>query len=134
MDANDHNTDDAAHTDLYSNGDAFTLTLNNDSTNPCSSYTNAGSAANLCWYSLYGTGSSVDWSSSNIAISSFPHNDLGKDFRFNLRILHHMGEGDSQTTRFYDSYYWYRVNRITIAFPYIVGCPLGEFFIEPCSL
>jgi len=124
MDAQDHNTDDAAHTDLYSNGDAFTLTLNNDSTNPCSSYTNAGSAANLCWYSLYGTGSSVDWSSSNIAISSFPHNDLGKDFRFNLRILHHMGEGDSQTTRFYDSYYWYRVNRITIAFPYIVGCPL----------
>ena len=24
---------------------------------------------------------------ANVAISSFPHNELGKDFRFNIRIL-----------------------------------------------
>ena len=27
------------------------------------------------------------------AVSSFPHNDLGQDFRFNIRILHHGGRG-----------------------------------------
>lgn len=27
------------------------------------------------------------------AISSFPHNELGKDFRFNIRTLHNMGNG-----------------------------------------
>merc|ERR1711990_652096 len=27
------------------------------------------------------------------AVSSFPHNDLGRDFRFNIRILHHGGRG-----------------------------------------
>jgi len=123
MNGNDHNNADVNHTDLYSNGDAFTLTLYNDDTNPCTSRSNAlSSNNNECWYSLYST-SADDWENSetNVAISSFPHNDLGKDFRFNLRILHHLGEGDSG--HFYDSYYWYRVNQITIVFPYIVSCP-----------
>merc|ERR1711937_16606 len=43
-----------------------------------------------------------------IAISSFPHNELGKDFRFNLRILHDTNG---------ESYYWYKVNNIVITFP-----------------
>jgi hypothetical protein len=30
---------------------------------------------------------------SMAAVSSFPHNDLGQDFRFNIRILHHGGRG-----------------------------------------
>ena len=30
---------------------------------------------------------------SMAAVSSFPHNDLGKDFRFNIRILHYGGRG-----------------------------------------
>ena len=30
---------------------------------------------------------------SHAAVSSFPHNDLGQDFRFNLRILHYGGRG-----------------------------------------
>merc|ERR1719327_52171 len=101
------------------------------------------------------------------AVSSFPHNDLGQDFRFNIRILHYGGRGFpyyfggntssnkylaaddggqgnvpsgvalgtvSDTTDFsifntqirylaQDSYYWYKVNTIQIAFPSYVRCP-----------
>lgn len=32
-------------------------------------------------------------SGRGFAISSFPHNELGKDFRFNIRTLHNMGNG-----------------------------------------
>lgn len=32
-------------------------------------------------------------SGRGFAISSFPHNELGKDFRFNIRTLHNMGDG-----------------------------------------
>jgi hypothetical protein len=122
MNGNDHSNSDPNHTDLYSNGSAFSLLLNADSTNPCADYASATNS-NKCWYSLYDTTSNTsnNWSSTNIAISSFPHNDLGKDFRFNLRILHHIGEGNAAL--FYDSYYWYRVNKITITFPYVVSCP-----------
>lgn len=61
------------------------------------------------------------WSSNTFAISSFPHNELGKDFRFNLRILH--AESDDGVTG-YDSYYWYHVNEITITFPHAVSYAL----------
>ena len=40
------------------------------------------------------TGIGVPKSSGRgFAISSFPHNELGKDFRFNIRTLHNMGNG-----------------------------------------
>ena len=97
---------------------------------------------------------------SMAAVSSFPHNDLGQDFRFNIRILHHGGRGYpyyfmgnanvglvtedtaldvedgtvSTSTNFsitspqiqylaQDSYYWYKVNTVQIAFPSYVRCP-----------
>jgi hypothetical protein len=104
---------------------------------------------------------------SMAAVSSFPHNDLGQDFRFNIRILHYGGRGfpylftgnaveannvlttgASRTTvpggvtagdvgidnnftimstnikyLAQDSYYWYKVNTVQIAFPSYVRCP-----------
>jgi hypothetical protein len=63
------------------------------------------------------------WSADLFAISSFPHNELGKDFRFNLRILH--AEKDAATGgTAHESYYWYHVNEITIEFPHAVSYAL----------
>jgi len=117
--SNDHNIDDDFHTDLYSNGDNFSLAI--DTTSTCT-YTDLGS--NACYMSKYVRSSNAatdDWAFTRLAISSFPHNDLGKDFRFNVRMMHHLGEGDSE--EFYDSYYFYRVNTISIQFPASVSCP-----------
>lgn len=100
------NTDETLHTDLYAPNDDFSF-----------------SAATADWYSTYTAatnGESGSWA-EKVAISSFPHNDLGKDFRFNIRILHKMGEGDQAEA--IDSYYWYKVNDVIIVFPQIVGCP-----------
>ena len=72
------------------------------------------------WYSTY-TETSVDagtWSADLVAISSFPHNELGKDFRFNLRILQR-ADDDAE-----ESYYWYKVNTIEIEFPQHVSYAL----------
>jgi hypothetical protein len=113
---NDH------HTDLYSNGEAFTLSLENTATD-CDSYAEIGSSFAQCYSSKYPQTNNAgdDWTFAQFAISSFPQNDLGKDFRFNLRMMHHLGEGDS--FEFYDSYYFYRVDRIIITFPTTVSCP-----------
>ena len=54
---------------------------------------------------------------NHIAVSSFPHNELGKDFRFNLRI---MMKGSS--SRLF--YYWYKINSVTITFPHYVAYAL----------
>lgn len=89
------------HTDAVAAGSAFKIDLVTTAT----------------WLSTYGTS---DWSAAKVALSSFPHNDLGKDFRFNIRILHQMGEGDKNEV--VDSYYFYRVNTVTIVFPHRVGC------------
>lgn len=97
-------------TDLYSGGYAFSI-IPGDNTS--------------VWYSVY-TATDQDngtWA-TYAAVSSFPHNDLGKDFRFNVRVLHHGGNGDpSDTTTGKDSYYFYRINKIDITFPYTVRCP-----------
>jgi len=119
--SNDHNTNDDNHTDLYSNGEAFTLSIHDDASQ-CQTYAAIGTAD--CYASKYqstGDGTDTQWTFIQFAISSFPHNDLGKDFRFNLRMMHHLGEGDS--SEFFDSYYFYRVNTITITFPTTVSCP-----------
>lgn len=109
------------HTDLYSNGEQFTLSVENTSTD-CDTYAELGSGT-VCYSSKYAQSntSTDDWSFIQFAISSFPQNDLGKDFRFNLRMMHHLGEGDSN--EFFDSYYFYRVDKITITFPSTVSCP-----------
>jgi hypothetical protein len=125
---NDHNLDDEYHTDLYSNGDSFVLSFNDDA-GQCADYSNIGPGnGDTCFNSKYVQNdpavASDDWTFIQFGISSFPHNDLGKDFRFNLRMLHHLGEGDS--FEFYDSYYFYRVNTITITFPYTVSCPYEQ--------
>jgi len=62
---------------------------------------------------------------SGVAISSFPHNQLGADFRFNVRTLHEFGHGfqdaiHSSDNRA-DSYFWYAVDTITITFPHFVS-------------
>lgn len=93
-------------TDNYSGGYAFNI--------------GAGNAAGEQWYSTYTTNT---WTANYAAVSSFPHNDLGKDFRFNVRILHKGGDGDPSDGTGKDSYYFYRVNRIDIDFPYDVRCP-----------
>ena len=60
-----------------------------------------------------------------VAISSFPHNQLGADFRFNLRTLHEFGHGFQDaihaTPNKADSYFWYAVDTITITFPHRVS-------------
>jgi hypothetical protein len=73
------------------------------------------------------------------SISSFPHNELGKDFRFNIRTLHNMGAGVAKsfqrisalsgdaaathlsTSSMVWSYYMYAVDTIKIAFPEFVA-------------
>lgn len=75
------------------------------------------------------------------AISSFPHNELGQDFRFNIRTLHNMGMGVSKMAQMQAnrlaslqspngvidrnvaiwSYYMYAVDTIKIAFPEYVA-------------
>lgn len=115
----DANRDEDHHTDLYANGDSFTLTIENTA-GACDSYAEL-TTSSVCYSSKYAQGAGTDWSHTNFAISSFPQNDLGKDFRFNLRMMHHLGEGDAN--EFFDSYYFYRVDKITIVFPAIVSCP-----------
>jgi len=72
------------------------------------------------WYSTYTATDANNgaWLANLAAISSFPHNELGKDFRFNLRILQ---KADSDAE---ESYYWYKVNDITITFPEFVSYAL----------
>ncbi|CBY30737.1 unnamed protein product [Oikopleura dioica] len=73
------------------------------------------------WHSTYvaDTASAGTWT-GNFAISSFPHNELGKDFRFNLRIL----TKASTDLEIPESYYWYKVNTIEITFPHAVAYAL----------
>jgi len=88
----------------------------------------------------------VKWSEDHdLVVSSFPHNNLGKDFRFNLRVLQGalasaLGaatdpETQSKSTGFftatkigvnqvYRSYYFYKINQIDIRFPYYVAYAL----------
>merc|ERR1712210_260132 len=98
------NTNEAYHTDLYAAATDITIVID------------AGQ-----WYSTLGdiVSGAAPWT-EKVAISSFPQNDLGKDFRFNIRILHKMGEADQAEA--VDSYYWYKVNKVTITFPATVGC------------
>jgi len=63
-----------------------------------------------------------------LAISSFPHNQLGKDFRFNIRTLHTMGDGHHRANRRAPgsnltaySYFFYAINQIVITFPEYVA-------------
>lgn len=98
--------------DYYSPGSAFTITQGGDN-DPAND--NFGQ-----WYSVYG--GTDAWTTEMAAVSSFPHNDLGKDFRFNVRILHKGGEGDPQAGN-KDSYYWYKVDEIKMQFPDVVRCP-----------
>jgi len=83
------------------------------------------------WYSTYTSVSTTSgtWAAKP-AISSFPHNDLGKDFRFNIRVLHKGGEGDPSAAGTKDSYYFYKINQIDITFPYTVRCPKEETHVN----
>jgi len=63
-----------------------------------------------------------------LAISSFPHNQLGKDFRFNIRTLHQMGDGyqraelrETGSSETAYSYFFYAISSIQITFPEYVG-------------
>jgi hypothetical protein len=100
-----HNVEDTV-TDNYSAGGAFEV--------------RPGTSTAEEWYSTYG---GTDAWTEQAALSSFPHNDLGKDFRFNVRVLHRGGDGDPTNAAGKDSYYFYKINEITIVFPYDVRCP-----------
>jgi len=104
----------ATATDNYSGGYAFSVGAGG-----------AGGASDTDeeWYSVFDPTATDTWITNYAAVSSFPHNDLGKDFRFNVRILHRGGDGDPRDLTGKDSYYFYRVNRIDIDFPYDVKCP-----------
>lgn len=123
MFANGHNVDNVntrgLSTPNYSGGYAFLITQG---------AANAAANDNVGqWYSQYG--GTDAWSKKMGAVSSFPHNDLGKDFRFNVRVLHKGGLGDPSqdpatcTTTCKDSYYWYKVDEIELTFPHTVRCP-----------
>jgi hypothetical protein len=91
-----------------------------------------------------GGASTVDWSQNHdLVVSSFPHNNLGKDFRFNLRVLQgaltstaitgtssnwatqaFFYEAKSPANQIYRSYYFYKINQIDIRFPYYVAYAL----------
>merc|ERR1719394_1184623 len=89
----------------------------------------------------------VNWSKDHdLVVSSFPHNNLGKDFRFNLRVLQGAMATDPATgestslasakdaafftatkkgaNQIYRSYYFYKINQIDIRFPYYVAYAL----------
>merc|ERR1712013_638625 len=83
---------------------------------------------------LYSTSGPVSWgATSDLVVSSFPHNNLGKDFRFNLRVLmrtHNAATaratvnlGGANTSPFH-SYYFYKINEISIEFPFNVAYAL----------
>jgi len=57
--------------------------------------------------------------SGGFSVSSFPHNELGKDFRFNLRIL--LADANTPARKMY---YLYKINQITITFPEAVAYAL----------
>ena len=91
-------------------------------------------------YDVNGSGGTVPWSADHdLVVSSFPHNNLGKDFRFNLRVLQgalatNPGQASSHADFFsatktganqvYRSYYFYKINQIDIRFPYFVAYAL----------
>ena len=56
-------------------------------------------------------------SGRGFAISSFPHNELGKDFRFNIRTLHNMGNGVAKQ--------YYQIQNLKIGDGLEVGQTLG---------
>ena len=103
--------------------------------NPWSLYDAEGGVDS--WYNENHDGGSavVDWSVNvDLAVSSFPHNNLGKDFRFNLRVLQGMKDTagrapqsaafkNDNNTQFY-SYYFYKINQIDIEFPFPVAYAL----------
>lgn len=95
-----------ASSDLYEPGSSFKLILDGGSS----------------WKSSYDSAGD-NWSTHFPAVSSFPHNDLGKDFRFNIRVLHGMGLGGTEfdAGNQFDSYYHFRTNKISINFPKRVG-------------
>ena len=82
----------------------------------------------------YTPAGSFNWSQNyDMVVSSFPHNNLGKDFRFNLRIL--MGTKinanaqngsafSNDNTSVFFSYYIYKINEIHIEFPFNVAYAL----------
>lgn len=82
----------------------------------------------------YTPAGSFDWSDNyDMVVSSFPHNNLGKDFRFNLRILMGTKTGQnapnssafsSDTSSKFFSYYIYKINEIHIQFPFNVAYAL----------
>merc|ERR1712003_313839 len=83
-----------------------------------------------------GSGGPAVWSHQHdLVVSSFPHNNLGKDFRFNLRLLMSIkttGGEDPETSGFradptgkqFFSYYFYKINKIQIDFPFNVAYAL----------
>lgn len=114
---------------LFINGDVYT-TIHDDVGG------NSG-GDHWTWGSKFHSGHDLDagWKSTGssapfnvemdkgFSISSFPGNELGKDFRFNIRTLHNMGKGShaavaqAAATANDWSYYFYGVTDITITFP-----------------
>jgi len=100
----------------------------------------------MALYDVTGAGTATWSRNHDLVVSSFPHNNLGKDFRFNLRILQgaltaadptaaalitdsptstefftDTKQGENQV---YRSYYFYKINQIDIRFPYFVAYAL----------
>jgi hypothetical protein len=67
------------------------------------------------WVTNYDESAGSTFSGAGLSVSSFPHNELGKDFRFNMRVL----LCDSANTN-RKMYYFYKINTITVEFPHYV--------------
>merc|ERR1711990_145322 len=111
-------------------------------------YANSFNGAIEYWsmaqYDPTGAGATtMPWSADHdLVVSSFPHNNLGKDFRFNLRVLQgalaaagstatagptasaFFTASKTGTNQVYRSYYFYKINQIDIRFPYYVAYAL----------
>merc|ERR1712176_1084245 len=108
--------------------------------NPSDNSKNFAGAVTDWTMALHDGTATAKWSTQHdLVVSSFPHNNLGKDFRFNLRVLQGAFSADPNaaantsgffnatkhgSNQIYRSYYFYKINEINIRFPYFVAYAL----------
>ena len=108
--------------------------------NPSDNNTNFDGTVAEWSMALHDGSDAVTWSTQHdLVVSSFPHNNLGQDFRFNLRVLQgafavnpavaantsgFFSATKHGSNQIYRSYYFYKINEINIRFPYFVAYAL----------
>jgi hypothetical protein len=70
----------------------------------------------MTWETTYDESAGGAFNGAGLSLSSFPHNEQGKDFRFNMRVL--LVDALDPTRKMY---YFYKINTITVEFPSAVA-------------